>query len=320
MEKMEKEKHEKQAENTDKNIKVSEQIQEQLNLISNQIVNIRSLVQSKTHNFVENAKLQIFEATKRIEAEVHNIKEDATIIEMELLNSQKKVADQNISFGQELARKMFHLTSLIIPIFYISFSKEFMLMFLVPLMILVVITDIATKRFMFLRSIYLRIFGIFLREHEIKTNQILLNGASWFLISAVLTIFIFPKLIAIIGLTILIISDLLAAIFGRKFGKHKFSGFEKLGLGKKSWEGTAAFFVSAMLIIIFYGIFFGVPFQFYFIGIIAAIVAAGAEVIAKNVLQTDDNLAIPISFGIIMWTGNAFLNYFWQIDCISILL
>ena len=41
------------------------------------------------------------------------------------------------------------------------------------------------------------------------------------MISAVVVIFFFSKTIAIIGLTVLFISDVMAAIIGRKFGKKK---------------------------------------------------------------------------------------------------
>jgi len=180
-------------------------------------------------------------------------------------------------------------------------------------MILVIIIDLLSKRVAFLRTLYLKSFGFLLRKHEIKTKKILLNGASWVMISSVLTIYFFPKLIAIVGLSILFISDLVAAIIGRKYGKRKF-----LGLKKKSWAGTVAFFVSAMIVVAVYGMIFNVSYLYYLIGIIASMVAAIIEAISKKILRTDDNLAIPISFGIIMWTGNIYCIYFLQMDCLNV--
>jgi dolichol kinase len=80
-----------------------------------------------------------------------------------------------------------------------------------------------------------------LRKHEMKKKKLLLTGASWVLISAVLTVLIFPKVIAVIAFIILIISDISAALVGRKWGRTK--------LGKKSLEGTLAFIVSGLLVV-----------------------------------------------------------------------
>lgn len=291
----------------------TEQILDQLKLIRSQIHNTRSSVQTRTQNAFDNAKNQIIEITQKIETDIHNIENHAIIIEKELLAAQKKEADKNISFMQELLRKSLHLLSLVIPISYIFFDKETMMMVLVPLMILAVISDLATKKNAFLRTIYLKVFGFLLRKHEIKTKKILLNGASWVMIASVLTIYFFPKIIAVIALSIVLISDLVAAIIGRKYGKTRF-----LGLKKKSWVGTIAFFVSATIIVTIYGIIFNVPLPFYFIGIIASMVSAFTEAISKKVLRTDDNISIPIAFGIVMWTGNVFSMYFFNIDCLNV--
>jgi len=299
---------------TQDKIKIAvDQIQERINLMREHLLNRRDLMQTKSQEFVDNAKYQIVEITQKIERDIQNIKENALIIEEELLYAQNQEADKNISFWQELLRKAIHLTSLSIPISYIFFTKEEILMVIVPIMILAIVSDLATKRVAFLRSLYLKAFGFMLRKHEIKTKKMLLNGASWVMISAVLTIFFFPKLIAIVGLSILFISDMVAAIIGRKYGKRRF-----LGLKKKSWAGTVAFFASAMLVVIAYGIIFNVPYFYYFIGLFACIAAAVGEAISKKILRTDDNLTIPISFGVIMWVGNIYCLHFFQIDCLGI--
>jgi len=297
-----------------KNMKeATDQIQEQINLIREQIANKKYLMQAKRQEFVHNAKNQIIEITQKIERDIQNIKKNAAIIEEELLHSQNQEADKNISFWQEVARKTIHLSSLLIPICYIFFTQEEILMVIIPIMILAIVSDLATKRNEFLRSLYLKAFGFLLRKHEIKTKKMLLNGASWVMISSVLTIYFFPKLIAIVGLSILFISDLVAAIIGRKYGRRRF-----LGLKKKSWAGTVAFFTSAMLVVITYGIIFNVPYLYYLIGLFASVGAAVGEAISKKILRTDDNLTIPISFGIIMWIGNIYCLHFFNIDCLGV--
>ncbi|MEJ2615817.1 MAG: dolichol kinase, partial [Ignavibacteriaceae bacterium] len=89
---------------------------------------------------------------------------------------------------------------------------------------------------------------------------------------------------------ILIISDSVAALIGRKYGRHKFLS--------KSLEGTLAFFVSAIIVVLFTPKVEGV-FSEYLIGIIAAAIGAIVENISFGF--ADDNLSIPISIGLSMW-------------------
>jgi len=82
----------------------------------------------------------------------------------------------------------------------------------------------------------------------------------------------------------------MAALFGRKFGKHKFL--------LKSLEGTLAFFVSACIVVLFTPKIGNFPEE-YIIGFGAAFVGAIVENISSNLI--DDNLSIPISVGFTMW-------------------
>ena len=282
---------------------------EQINILRNQIQNAKISWQDKTQFAIENAKTNFFEIENKINNDIKNIKINVTDLENELIEIQNNVADHNITFFQEILRKSIHLTSLSIPILYIFFSKENMLMFLFPIMILVVIADIITRKNYFIRNIYLKLFGFLLRKHEIQSQEILLNGASWVMISSVLSIYFFPQVVAIIALSILFISDIVAAVFGRRFGKKQF-----LGLKGKTQVGTFSFVISAFIVSFIYGIMFGYTFPFFIIALCSSIMTAFCEAISKSVLNTDDNLTIPISFGITMWIGNVYLNYFWSIN------
>ena len=184
-----------------------------------------------------------------------------------------------------------------------------MLMVLIPLMFLFIVIDIATRRVPFIRNIYLKLFGFMLRKHEIHPKDMLLTGASWVLVSAVITIYFFPQIVAIIGLSVLFIADIVAAIVGRRIGKKRF-----LGLKKKSWAGTIAFVIAAFIVSSIYGFIFDYSVYFYFVAILASIVSAFLEAISNEALHTDDNLTIPVSFGVTMWLGNVYLNYFFNIN------
>ncbi len=219
----------------------------------------------------------------------------------ELLEKKNKKHKKEISYKNEILRKMIHLCSLSIPIIYIFVEREFALTILIPMALIAIIIDLASKKIKSLRNIYQKIFGSMLRKHEKKKKKILLNGASWVLIAAVLTVFIFPKIIAITAFSILIISDIAAALIGRKFGRTT--------LFNKSWEGTLAFIFSAILVVVIIGFVFSAPWSFFAFGSLAAIAGGFAEA-ASKILRADDNLTIPICVGFVLWGGNYLSTYF----------
>jgi dolichol kinase len=88
----------------------------------------------------------------------------------------------------------------------------------------------------------------------------------------------------------LIICDIAAALFGRRFGKHKFLA--------KSLEGTLAFFIFACIVVLIAPKVEGNLTE-YIIGIVGGFVGAIIENISYG--WADDNLTIPISIGFTMW-------------------
>jgi len=156
------------------------------------------------------------------------------------------------------------------------------------------LADILSTRVAFVNKIIFGYMGALLREHEKENKKFVLNGASWVLISASLCILIFPKVVMIPAFTILIISDMLAALVGRKFGKTP--------LFDKSWEGTIAFIVSAIGVVLSFGFAFSAPITFFAFGILGAVIGGFVEAGSK-VLNIDDNLSIPLSIGLILWLG-----------------
>ncbi len=237
----------------------------------------------------------------------NNLVSETDGCEIEVSNLQATQGDkstskkENISYKQEVLRKLIHLCSISIPVGYVFLSKKEALSILIPLAVLMILIDILTKKVSALNRIYRKYFYAMLRKHEKDNGKILLNGASWVLISAVLTVFIFPKIIAITAFAILIISDISAALIGRKFGRTP--------LFNKSWEGTAAFMVSAVAVVFTIGLIFGAPVSFFIVGSLSAIVGAFAEA-ASKVLKTDDNFSIPMSVGAILWIGGLIAQNF----------
>jgi len=215
--------------------------------------------------------------------------------------------DRNdIPYSQEVLRKCIHLCSLSIPIVGSILERKTMLEILVPITLFTIILDLLSHKIESVRNFVSKFFGKMLRKHE-NGKEILLNGASWVFLSAVLCISIFPKIIFITAFTILIISDISAALYGRKFGTRKFLD--------KSFEGSSAFFISSIIVILVIGTLSGAPITYYAFGILGGFVAAIVEAASKR-LRVDDNLSIPLSVGAIMIIGsmisdaigNSFIN------------
>jgi len=210
--------------------------------------------------------------------------------------------EYEISYKQELVRKSIHMISLSIPIVYSFITKELALWLLIPLTIISIIIDFASRKKSKFREFFLKIFGKILRPHE-SYDVFTLNGATWVLISAVVCVIVFPKIFVITGFTILIISDISSALIGRRYGKHPL-------FVRKSWEGTTAFWITAIISVIIIGTIISAPWTYFFFGIIAAIIGGIAEA-ASTMLKMDDNLSIPVSIGLVMWGGEFLsVNYF----------
>ena len=189
-------------------------------------------------------------------------------------------ADNNeINYKNELMRKSIHLCSLSIPIIYYFIERKLALFILVPLASFSLILDFGRYYSPVLNKYIIQYFGFMLRKHEMDAKKKNLNGATYVFLSATLTVLLFPKIFVLTSFPVLIISDIMAALIGRKFGKHKFLA--------KSLEGTSAFFVSACIVVMVTPKIEGSYIE-YLIGFIA--VAFGA--IAENVSYgwSDDNL------------------------------
>jgi dolichol kinase len=199
------------------------------------------------------------------------------------------------SYGAELVRKTIHLCSLSIPVVYHFTTKSFALSILIPLLLIVGLSDLARLYHPTTRSLYHKMFGWLLRRHERDDEEKRFNGATYVLLSACLFLWLFPKLVFITAFSILIVSDTLAALVGRKFGAHPFM--------KKSAEGTLAFFISALIVVAVAPKAEQLAAEFA-IGGAAALVGTLVE---ASGIRIDDNLTIPASVGGVLWMSYAFV-------------
>lgn len=209
-----------------------------------------------------------------------------------------------IEYKSEILRKSIHLCSLSIPIIYYFVTRELALQVLIPMALISLLLDLGRYLYPPFSKFFYTIFGFMLRKHEMDELKRNLNGATYVLISAALTIAIFPKVFAITAFAVLIIGDISAALIGRKFGKHKFFF--------KSLEGTLAFFVTGSIVVLFAPKIEGSVIE-YLIGFAAVAVGALAENLSYG--WADDNLTIPIAIGGTMW-----LLYYLLLPALNLLL
>jgi dolichol kinase len=183
--------------------------------------------------------------------------------------------------GVEIKRKIVHLVSLAIPIGYALTSKETALRVLIPLSLAFLAVDLLRRTIPWLGSLFEKYFiGTVLRQSE--KNRLM--GSTYFLLSSVLVILLFPPAIANASLLILIISDTCAAWVGKGFGR--------VHLLNKTLEGSLAFFVSALLIA-----WFSPGLE----RLSASLAALGATVVELLPIHIDDNFSIPFVAGAIMF-------------------
>lgn len=191
----------------------------------------------------------------------------------------------------EMQRKMIHLSSISIPLAYIWLSRSTMLSILVPILVLGFIIEFLRWNTPAVERFIRKLFGQMLREHE-KEGERKISGATYVILSATICVLIFPKVVTVAGFAVLIVSDTASALFGRRFGRHRFL--------EKSVEGSSAFVVTAILVVLAVAGVYEAPWEFIAVGVVASIAAAIAEAMSYGV-NIDDNLTIPVAFGLVMW-------------------
>ena len=189
----------------------------------------------------------------------------------------------------EYIRKLIHLSNLTIPIsyYYVFQDKTFFLLCLFFLVLIFISIDLLREKNKYIKIFFNLFFNRMMRKHELDGA---LTGASWVMISAFVTILIFPKNIAILSLIFMSVGDTVAGLVGRKIGKLK--------IGEKTVEGFVFGFLACAIISYNYKL---IPFS---ISIYGSLVGMIFEVLP---LPLDDNLKIPLSSASIMYLIESYL-------------
>lgn len=193
---------------------------------------------------------------------------------------------KKLSRGIKL-RKFLHLLTAFFPILYIYLLRKEMLILLFSLTFLSILIDVLRLEIKPFGRLFYSIFEKLLWEKEKK----IFTGASTYLLSAFLSVFLFSKPVAIATLLFLSVGDTIAYFVGTKFGKISLTR-------DKTLEGSVACFILCIVISFFIP---GLPLLVLICG------AIGASLVELFPFGVDDNLLLPLVSGLIMEVVNYLL-------------
>ncbi len=186
---------------------------------------------------------------------------------------------KKLSKGIKL-RKFLHLLTALIPITYIYLSRKEILLLLFSLAMVSYLIDILRLEIRPFGNVFYRIFEKLLWEKEKR----IFTGASTYLLSAFLSVFLFSKTIAITALLFLSVGDTVAYFVGTRIGKISL-------YGEKTLEGSLSCFIICIVISLF---IHGLPIASLIFG------AVGAALVELFPFGIDDNILLPLVSGLIM--------------------
>lgn len=198
---------------------------------------------------------------------------------------------KSIELDFEIKRKLFHLSSLVVPFFYLLLSQLVMLPRLTMIIVLVIVTavilyvDISRHYNLKVKDAVDNIFSVIMRQRELS-GTFALSGMSYFFMGTLLVVALFPRGLAITAMLVLILADTVAALVGMKYG-------EKLKNGK-SWMGSVAFMSVSVLVSILCYFTIGYATTFLVILLSSAFTTA-AEFYACS-WRVNDNILIPLIY------------------------
>lgn len=185
---------------------------------------------------------------------------------------------------QETARKTIHIAAAVVATGITWRAPHRVAVAVIAGAALLALTiELARMYVPLIRRAFYRAFGFMLRPHEAHR----LTGATTLAVGFAAAVLLFPPHIAAIGLLYAGIGDAAAAIIGRRWGRHRTAR-------GKSLEGSAAFFVTAVL----------AGWAAPAIGVLPAVLAAFATTLLETASPPiDDNLYLPVVAAAAAWAA-----------------
>lgn len=185
--------------------------------------------------------------------------------------------------SNEIARKVLHIGSSVIPLSYLWFiqDREIMVLLLGLLSLSAVCIEFSRGKVKFVDALFSSWLGIMLRDSETCGK---FNGATWVLFGGTITVFLFAMPVAVPALLFLTVGDTFAAIGGKLYPVGK--------IGDKTLSGTAAGITTSFGAA--YLVNQTLPLEVILLGAVAAM---GVELLP---IPLNDNLTIPVCSGTVM--------------------
>ncbi|MAX09754.1 MAG: hypothetical protein CMG13_02700 [Candidatus Marinimicrobia bacterium] len=188
---------------------------------------------------------------------------------------------RSLSIKNELMRKSIHICNSLFAYSLFFFNQRDFAIAIGICTIGIILFEIARVKSRKVSTFFIKIFGPIIRDFEGGGR---LTGATYVMVSSFFVLLFFDKYVCITSILIMSYSDTAAAIIGKMYGKTK--------IFKKTLEGSLAFFITSLIIILVM-----VPEVNFGLGLVAIL---AATIVESLPISIDDNLSVPLIIALIL--------------------
>ena len=188
---------------------------------------------------------------------------------------------RSLSIKNELMRKSIHICNSLFAYSLFVFNQRDFTIAIGICTIGIILFEIARINSRKVSTFFIKIFGPIIRDFEGGGR---LTGATYVMVSSFFVLLFFDKYVCITSILIMSYSDTAAAIIGKMYGKTK--------IFKKTLEGSLAFFITSLIIILVM-----IPEVNLGLGLVAIL---AATIVESLPISVDDNLSVPLIIALIL--------------------